>query len=158
MAFKNEYVPESAYEKYDMKKICAAHNQPLGRDRHIWFEYWTVDYEKDAFLVRIHSHRDDNFHGYAFYWKGEWMFFDARVIDAKGDSLRHSAWVWYQVKGFTVPDRLKAQRDAVIADLKEALINRDTVDSTVTDSSGKIDFFGEEKQTGSGLALPHPVV
>ena len=38
MAFKNEYVPESAYEKYDMKKICAAHNQPLGRDRHIWFQ------------------------------------------------------------------------------------------------------------------------
>ena len=71
MAFKNEYVPESAYEKYDMKKVCAEHNQPLGRDRHIWFEYWTVDHEKDAFLVKIHSHRDDNFEGFAFSWKGD---------------------------------------------------------------------------------------
>ncbi len=144
MAFKNEYVPESAYEKYDMKKVCAAHNQSLGRDRFVYFHSWTIDHEKDAFLVRIHSYREHNFEGYAFCWKGEWMFFDARVIDAKGDAARHSAWVWYQVKGLTVPDRLMAQSEAVIADLKEALINRDTVDSTVTDSSGKIDFVGEQ--------------
>ena len=47
MAFKNEYVPVADYEKYDMKRACAEHNQPLGRNRYIWFEYWTVDREKE---------------------------------------------------------------------------------------------------------------
>ncbi len=143
MAFKNEYVPEADYEKYDMKKVCAEHNQPLGRDRHIWFEYWTVDREKDAFLVCIHSHREDNFRGYAFYWKGEWMFFDMRPIDSKYDQTRNAYWFRALVKGFTVPDRLIAQRETVIADLKEALTTRDTVDGIVTDRSSTIEFISE---------------
>ncbi len=144
MAFKNEYVPESAYEKYDMKKVCAAHNQSLGRDRFVYFDSWTIDHEKDAFLVRIHSYREHNFEGYAFCWKGEWMFFDVRTIDAKSDKERHAIWVQKLVKGFAVPDRLLEQREAVIADLKEALINRNTVNGIFTDRSGTIEFVGEQ--------------
>ena len=144
MAFKNEYVPESAYEKYDMKKVCAAHNQSLGRDRFVYFDSWTIDHEKDALLVRIHSYREHNFEGYAFCWKGEWMFFDVRTIDAKSDEERHAIWVRKLVKGFAVPDRLLEQREAVIADLKEALINRNTVNGIFTDRSGTIEFVGEQ--------------
>lgn len=143
LAFKNEYVPEADYDKYDMKKVCAAHNQPLGRDRHIWFEYWTVDREKDSFLVCIHSHREDNFRGYAFYWKGEWMFFDSWTVDARTDEARRAIWFQDVVKGFSVPDRLIAQRETVIADLKEAITTRDTVDGIFTDRSSIIEFIPE---------------
>jgi hypothetical protein len=144
MAFKNEYVPEWAYEKYNMKPVCAAHNQPLGRDRHIWFEYWTVDYEKEAFLVLIHRHRDDDKEGYAFYWKGEWMFFDTRVADVVSDKVRHAIWFRLLVKGFVVPDRISAQREAVIADLKEALTIRATPTNTIKDRFATIEFVGEQ--------------
>lgn len=144
MAFVNENVPEADYEKYDMKKVCAEHNRSLGRDRHVYFDSWTIDPAKDAFLVRIHSYREHNFEGYAFCWKREWMFFDARTVGAKTDEARHAIWVKKLVKGFAVPTRLILQRKAVIADLKEALINRDTVDGIFTDRSGVIEFVGEQ--------------
>ena len=66
MAFVNEYVPEADYEKYDMKNVCAEHNRQVGRDWHVYFHSWTIDHDKDAFLVRIWSHREANFEGYAF--------------------------------------------------------------------------------------------
>lgn len=144
MAFKNEYVPEADCEKYDMKKVCAEHNRILGRDRFVYFDSWTIDHEKDAFLVRVHSYREHNFEGYAFCWKGEWMFFDVRTVDAITDEARHAIWVRKQVKGFVVPDRLLEQHEAVIADLKEALISRNTVNGILTDRSGAIEFVGEQ--------------
>jgi hypothetical protein len=144
MAFKNEYVPESAYEKYDMKKVCAAHNQSLGRDRFVYFDSWTIDHEKDALLVRIHSYREHNFEGYAFCWKGEWMFFDMRPAGHSYDKTRNAIWFRLLVKGFVVPDRISAQREAVIADLKEALTIQDTPTDTITDRSATIEFVGEQ--------------
>ena len=86
------------------------------------------DYEKEAFLVCIHTYREDNFREFAFYWKGEWMFFDSWTIDAKSDKARREIWFHEVVKGFAVPGKLLAQCEVVIADLKEAITTRDTVD------------------------------
>lgn len=143
MAFVNEYVPEADYEKYDMMKVCAEHNRLLGRDRNVWFEYWTVDREKDAFLVRIWRHSEAEFDGHAFYWKGEWMFFDMRSVDSKYDQVRNAIWFLAVVKGFAVPDRLVAQREAVIANLKEAITIQAPVTNTITDRAATIDFIAE---------------
>ena len=144
MAFKNEYVPEADSEKHDMRKVCAEHNKELHRDSHIWFEYWTVDREKDAFLVRIHSHRDDNFEGYAFCWKGNWMFFDMRPSGHSYDQTQNAIWFRFLVKDFAVPNRISAQSEVVVADLKEAITTSDIPTGSITDRSATIEFVGEQ--------------
>ena len=144
MAFVNEYVPQADYEKYDMKNVCAEHNRQVGRDWHVYFHSWTIDHDKDAFLVRIWSHREANFEGYAFCWKGEWMFFDARPAGHKYDKTRNAIWFRFLVKGFAVPDRLIAQRETVVADLKEAITVNDAVTCIISNRSATIEFVGEQ--------------
>lgn len=116
----------------------------------MYFESWNIDHQKDVFLVRIYAipslHRDkpeDNFEGYASFWKGEWMFFDALLAEVKYDKPRKAVWRRVLVRRFVVPDRLVGQREAVIADLKEALITRG-VSSIYADRSGTIEFVGEQ--------------
>ena len=82
---------------------------------------WTIDREKEAFLTQIWTHREADFAGYAFYWKGEWMFFDMRPVESKQDRANNTCWFRFQVKGFVVPDRLNEQRAALIDDLHAAI-------------------------------------
>lgn len=32
---------------------------------------WTMDRERDAFLIQVWPHLHSDFSGWAFYWKGE---------------------------------------------------------------------------------------
>lgn len=144
MAFKNEYVQEADYEKYDMKKVCAEHNQRLNRGKNVYFISWTIDHEKDAFLVKIHSHREENFEGYAFCWKGEWMFFDMRPTDYKYDKTLNAIWFRFLVKDFVVPDQLIAQREELMDDLRAAITVTDAETCTISHRSATIEFVGEQ--------------
>lgn len=121
MAFVNEYIPEADYEKYDIKRVCVEYNKSHHRGEGMYHENWTVDREEEVFLIQIWSHREAEFSGYAFYWKGEWMFFDMRPAEYKYDSARNAIWFRFLVKGFVVPDRLFDRREVLIADLRAAI-------------------------------------
>ncbi|MDR2113421.1 MAG: hypothetical protein LBQ62_10040 [Candidatus Accumulibacter sp.] len=69
MAFVNEYIPEADYEKYDLMEICGKHNK--AHPGSMITRSWTIDRERQMFLIRIWSHRESEFEGLAFYWKGE---------------------------------------------------------------------------------------
>ena len=98
MAFVNEYIPEADYEKYDLKRICGDHNKV--HKGHMYSESWTIDRERDAFLIPIWFHRESDFSGYAFYWKGDWMFFEMRVVEGKSDRATRSCWYVFCVRRF----------------------------------------------------------
>ena len=108
MAFKNEYIPEADYEKYDLRRVCGEHNE-TNRGR-MYSRDWTIDRERDAFLIQIWFHREADFVGWAFYWKGEWLFFEMDGIGGGGGRPDGSCWFGYRIKKFCLPAQLLAQQ------------------------------------------------
>jgi hypothetical protein len=145
MAFKNEYIPEADYEKYDLLKICGEHNE-INRG-HMYSRDWTIDRERNAFLIQVWSHRDAEFDGFAFYWKGEWISLEMRITGVGNNPVDSSDWTGYLVKGFVVPVSLTAMQQEVVDAFKQALaayrgagIHSSRKSSTAT---ATVDFIGE---------------
>lgn len=120
MAFVNEYIPEADYEKYDLKRVCGEHNLPSRRGR-MHSNHWTIDRERDAFLIKVWSHHEAKFEGWAFYWKGEWIFFEMRPGDSKQDRANNACWFLFLVKGFVAPANEEARRKELLDDLQDAI-------------------------------------
>ena len=118
MAFKNEYIPETDYEKYDLRRICGEHNN-FTRG-YMYSRSWTIDRESDAFLIQVWSHREAEFEGWAFYWKGEWIFFEMDGMGGGGLRPDGSCWYGYLIRKFSLPERLQAKRDEIVTDLTRA--------------------------------------
>ena len=119
MAFVNEYIPESDYEKYDLRRICGEHNLPSRRGR-MHSRDWTIDRERDAFLIKVWAQHESEFSGWAFYWKGEWIFFEVMGTGGGGRQPDGSCWYGYRIKRFALPDHLESHRSQIIADLTQA--------------------------------------
>ncbi len=144
MAFVNEYIPEADYEKYDLRRVCGEHNE-INRG-HMYSDQWTIDRERDAFLIKVWTHREAEFVGFAFYWKGEWMFFEMRLTGNGINQADDCDWTSYLVKGFAVPTSLTAEKEEVIAAFKDALAVYRGV-GVYTDRKGStataiVDFIG----------------
>ena len=118
MPFVNEYIPEADYDKYDLRKICGEHNYAHRGCMHS--ESWTINREQEAFLIKIWSHRDANFDGWAFYWQGEWIFFEQRPTESTFNKITDECWSRYQIKGFAPPPALEAQQEELLADFRAA--------------------------------------
>jgi hypothetical protein len=118
MAFVNEYIPEADYEKYNLRDICGKHNEAYYG--HMHSRSWTVDRERNAFLIKTWSHREAPTDGWAFYWHGEWIFFEMIVKEAQVNKLTDSCWSLYHIMKFVVPETLKAQQEQLIADFRAA--------------------------------------
>ena len=120
MAFVNEYIQEADYEKYDLRRICGEHNLPSQRGQ-MYSRSWTVDRETDAFLIQVWSHHEARFEGYAFYWKGEWTFFEMATVDGEAKPDGSSCRYLFHVKGFVVPPALESRREGLLTDLHAAI-------------------------------------
>ena len=143
MAFINEYISEADCDKYDLRKVCGEHNEVI---RGVMCAVqWAIDRERDAFLIETWTHREAESHGYGFYWKGEWLFFELRVLEYTYDKTKNALWFRKQVKGLVVPDRLISQREALIDDLREALTRVNAVSGPITNRSATIEFVAEEQ-------------
>ena len=118
MAFVNEYIPEADYAKYNLRRVCGEHNE--AHRGHMYSRDWTIDRERDAFLIQVWSHRDSEFSGWAFYWKGGWMFFERTTVngDAKPDGS--SCRFLFHVRKFAIPPALEASREELLVDLRAA--------------------------------------
>ena len=142
MAFVNEYISEADYEKYDLKRICGEHNEP--NRGHMHSRAWTIDQERDAFLIKVWSHRDSEFSGYAFYWKGEWMFFEMAIIDGEINRDTNSCWYHFQVRGLTLPKALEMMREELFADLRAGITaSPGGMTHNYSQRSATIEFFEE---------------
>ena len=144
MAFVNEYIPEADYGKYDLRRICGEHNLKSLRG-HMFSQSWTIDREREAFLIKVWSHHEAEFEGYAFYWKGEWMFFEMRLNGVDTKMPDGSCWVGYLIKGFLLPQHLQARQGEIADDFQQVLSVYCGVGvfSTCCRCTATVEFIGE---------------
>lgn len=119
MTFINEYIPEADYDKYDLRRICGEHNLRM-RQGHMHSNHWTISRERDAFLIKVWAYHESEFSGWAFYWKGHWMFFEETGMGGGGPRPDGSCWFGYRIKDFSVPEEIQQQSEEVIGDLTQA--------------------------------------
>jgi hypothetical protein len=145
MAFVNEYISEADYEKYDLRKVCGEHNEV--HRGHMLSQSWTIDQERSAFLIKVWSHRDSEFSGWAFHWKGGWIFFEATITGIDENLPDSSCWVGYRVREFSLPHHLEPNREEIVADLTRAFGDYcgAGVFATATKGSATIEFVEELK-------------
>lgn len=120
MAFVNEYIPEADYEKYDLRRVCGERNLKSLKG-HMHSNSWTMDRERNAFIIKIWAHRDSPFYGWAFCWKGEWMFFEMALVDGEAKPDGSFGRFMFHVKEFVVPPVLENYRKEVVDSLREAI-------------------------------------
>lgn len=118
MAFVNEYIPETDYDKHDLRRVCSEHNLPNRGQMHS--RSWTIDREADAFLLEVWAHPHSETTGWAFCWKGAWLFFEMAVKRAIDNPEEDSCWSHYQVFDFALPAELRDEREQVVDDLCRA--------------------------------------
>lgn len=118
MAFVNEYIAEADFEKYDLRRICGERN--LARRGHMHARDWTVDHERETFLISIWTHRESEFEGLAFYWRGGWMFFERTSRSTGSDDPLFAKGARHLLKGFAIPVGLNDQSEEIVLALKEA--------------------------------------
>lgn len=119
LAFVNEYIPKADYEKYNLRRICGEHN--LTNRGSMYSNDWTIDRDCDAFLIRTWVHRESNFIGYAFFWKGVWAFFEICPVEYKKDAATSTCWFRCRVNGMLVPAEVALCRDEFLTDLQSAI-------------------------------------
>jgi hypothetical protein len=119
MAFVNEHISKEDIKKYDLQRICGEHNLPNRGVMHS--RTWTIDRDRDAFLIKVWSHRDADFEGWAFYWMGEWMFFEMRPADRDYNRDENSCWFRFIVRKFNLPEALAHNKNEVIDELRAAI-------------------------------------
>lgn len=118
MAYLNERIGADDCEKYDLERVCGERNLPPHAGQ-LYRRDWMIDRERDTFLIQTSSHPNSAFAGWAFYWRGHWMFFELMVIDAHVNLAERSCWSHYWVRGFAAPPSLELAE--IADDLRAAL-------------------------------------
>lgn len=119
MAFVNEYIPEEDKKKYDMTPDS---NFYLASTTN-----WTVDRERDMFLIRRTGGGAEGFpiHHWAFCWRGHLLDVRMEMLDAGGDPSGGHGWEHTKVHGIgNMTPELQSHRAQIIEDLKSALMAR----------------------------------
>lgn len=124
MAFVNEIISDEDRRKYGLNEL---ESSQVMRGRAAQ-RAWTIDHERNVYLRNIDRGREESSHKstWHFYWHGELMTVCLETLDAGGQRGGHG-WSHYKLvdcymKGFFIPEHLRDRRDAIIADLRDALI------------------------------------
>jgi hypothetical protein len=120
MEFVNKYIEDADFERFQLRRIIGDENpfQP----GYLFARDWTIDRQQEVFLVKIWTHREAEFDGWAFYWKGEWIFFEMRLNGVgKNTTTGELDWVGYLVRNFKLPMSLTPVREEVVDSFEQAL-------------------------------------
>ncbi len=116
MTFVNEEISGEDKAKYDWSKFKA---WDFSRPLRPW--KWTIDRERNVFLVRLDGRGRDNERPetYALYWKGFVIRFEA-VITGR---LNGKFWdeIYWDILKIGVPKEIESYYDEIISDLKQAI-------------------------------------
>jgi hypothetical protein len=99
-------------------------------------------------LIEVWWHRDSSFAGWAFYWHGEWFFFEVNGMGGGGLQPDGSCWYGYRIRKFHVPEHLNEKREQVVADLTKAFGDYcgGGVFSSYTRGTATLEFIEEPAQ------------
>lgn len=114
MSFVNEYVSK---ENYHLSEIES--NFIVGRVR---ASEWTVDKEKNMFLLLSSRGREEFFYDtrWTFCWEGEIVIFNHKVIKSRRDNDDH-LWQHVRIEFEKFPEVLKISKKQVLKHIEEAL-------------------------------------
>jgi len=118
MPFVNEYISDADRKKYHLTRICGAHNE--AQPGRMYSRTWTIDRQDNIFLIQVWSHPHSLSDGWAFFWKGEWLFFEVVGAGEGGPQPDGSCWFGYKILNFSLPIRLSLQREYIVSDLTRA--------------------------------------
>ena len=117
MAFVNEHISEKDKSKIDFASIGRTpHGDP--KTDPVSPSIWTIDRDKDVFLMWTWSGRDDisNHQYFLYFWKGTPMHASMKYqFPAPNTVLWHLGWL-------NCPEHLRSEYDDMIRVLKEAFI------------------------------------
>ena len=120
MAFVNEYIPAEDKKKHNMT--------PDSNFYLVGTNSWTVDRERDMFLLRRTGGGPESEPGvtnWAFYWRGNLLDVRLLAIDAGGDFTGGHGWEHTRLLGIgDMPTALQEHRAQIVSDLKDALTAR----------------------------------
>ena len=119
MAFVNEYIPTADYTKYDLRRVCGEHNLP--RRGQMYSRAWTIDRERDVFLVQVWDHHEAESSGWALFWRSSWIFFELKPLEFRSNHEENSCWARYAVKGFAAPASMENLEEEARSELRNAL-------------------------------------
>lgn len=119
MPFANEFVSPDKLKPYALDDLCAEHHLAPIED---WpfIEEWTIDRERNAFLIQVRKSQKSGYCGYAFHWRGSWSFFEMCATASRIDSLKRSMWFRFRVRGLSILSDAVLQEE-LIEDLKAAI-------------------------------------
>lgn len=118
MAFVNEAVPEEQKSKFDPKVFF----DPKSPNTPIRMFRWTIDRERDVFLIRLGGggREPEIPENFALSWKGNVVKFDG-VQTAEGGSRAKNLVVDWHITNVRIPPALDAQREEVLKLLRDGL-------------------------------------
>ncbi len=117
MAFVNEYVSKDDIEKYNLIVLREKYRKSLARIS------WTVDKERDCYLVWLGSGQEEFFEHqlFALNYKKNILVFTLKISLSGGDEgPRVGCWSFVNPPRF--PEFLKGDEQEIIGLLKEALV------------------------------------
>lgn len=124
MGFVNEYLPAEDVEKFQLDKIwLKEHPVEKTIPKHVRL-HWTVDRDRDAFLMRVAIGREEesNRATFIFYWEGE--FFRTKLDRGSGGSKSYKERpyriVWELIDIWPLQSKSET-REKVLGILKEAM-------------------------------------
>ena len=117
MGFVNEFISEEDQKRYDFSRI----KRPPLYHKSIRPYTWTVDRARDVFMVTTGGGERGfpNEQHFALWWHGDIVNVQLERADT-GQISGHTTTSWRLIR-IEVPPQLAAQKDEVIATLKEAL-------------------------------------
>lgn len=120
MPFVNELVPPEDQKKYGITEDSSF----FLTDR----EHWTVDRERDMFLMRRAGGGPESEPGvtsFAFYWHGHLLDVRLLTVDRGGDPHGGHGWEHVRLLGIErMASDVRSQFEEIVRDFKEALIAR----------------------------------
>lgn len=117
MAFVNEYVSTEDAKKYDLDGIRTR----LGHRPYPQYR-WTIDHERDVFLMWIVRGRESfaAHQTFLFWWKGTPLV--VRLLSATTDTQGMVTSTWQFQRFDELPPGLAGKKEELLGVLKEALV------------------------------------
>lgn len=115
MAFINEEISVSEKGSIDWSQF-----KPWPSSEPVEPMWWTIDRDKDVFLVMLEGRRAERESPdvFALSWKGNFIRFE---VDVSTRGTAHDAIVLWKLLLIQIPSRLENLRSAILEDLKEAI-------------------------------------
>jgi hypothetical protein len=120
MTFVNEFIPPEDVERFHLDEVDKRFFIGIQADD------WTIDRERNIYLRKIASGGGSdpdlsNRSKWTLYWKGNLLVLGMEYLEGGGERGQ-PGWSHWKLTWIELPEHLKSYQEAILDDLKEALL------------------------------------